>query len=522
MQWLRHTEGSSAWWAAARWPRACGLVVALIVAVLVLRATAQSPRAIDVTIVGAGDGSGSVVSTFSSGVVAGTCTVVAGVTSGACNFGFLSPLSSPRGIPLISLVASAFEGSNGGMTGCTPGGSSCTIDASATVTATFNKEGNPDVDYGDAPLPYPTSLAQGGAGHIRNGGTPFLGECIDWELDGRPDAGALGDDLSIGVPIDGFFAKGCTSTDDEDGIRNLNFPSAGLGLVDVFSSGTCFLDAWIDFNHDGVWTDGGSEQIFSEEELMHGLHHLSFSLPPGHLEGQTFARFRCSREDAFTRPTGLERGGEVEDYLVTIGSGGAPSPVTASFAIDPDNANRVTINVSGGNAIFTPSDKAPATSFRIDARLAPPPALPVVSIPLAVTQSSFTTIAPNGRFFVDVVALNAFGETRSNLLDITVPGRGSGSCNAVPDAPTGLTAQVVGQSVTLTWNASTGCPPTTYILRAGSEPGASNLDPGSSLGGTNPMFFAPNFSSGRYFLRIAARNGAGDSADSADVFVDVP
>ena len=75
--------------------------------------------------------------------------------------------------------------------------------------------------------------------------------------------------------------------------------------------------------------------------------------------------------------------------------------------------------------------------------------------------------------------------------------------------------------MTLQWNASTGCPPATYVVRAGSAPGATNLAPGVVTGGTNTQFVATNVPSGRYYIRVAGRNEKGDSADSNEVMVDV-
>ncbi|MGQ0621898.1 MAG: hypothetical protein ACT4QA_18585 [Panacagrimonas sp.] len=58
------------------------------------------------------------------------------------------------------------------------------------------------LDFGDAPAPYPTLLANDGARHTV--GSLSLGLAVDTDPDGRPNSGATGDDIA--------------GTDDEDGV----------------------------------------------------------------------------------------------------------------------------------------------------------------------------------------------------------------------------------------------------------------------------------------------------------------
>ncbi|MCP4708199.1 MAG: hypothetical protein GY869_06215, partial [Planctomycetes bacterium] len=109
------------------------------------------------------------------------------------------------------------------------------------------------LDFGDAPDPtYPTTLANDGARHVNDENT-YLGSIIDVETDGLPTDDCLGDDYS---------------TDDEDGITNfigmyVTAFQANTANVDVTVSTAGYLNAWMDFNHDGDWDDSG-EQIFSD------------------------------------------------------------------------------------------------------------------------------------------------------------------------------------------------------------------------------------------------------------------
>jgi hypothetical protein len=100
-------------------------------------------------------------------------------------------------------------------------------------------------------------------------------------------------------------------------------------------------------------------------------------------------------------------------------------------------------------------------------------------------------------------------------VEIKVPGAG-GPCTTAPATPVGLIATVVGTTVTLTWTAAPGCPATSFVIQAGSAPGASDLasfDTGSNA----TTFTAPGTPPGTYFIRLIARNGFGDSAPTTDV-----
>ena len=82
------------------------------------------------------------------------------------------------------------------------------------------------------------------------------------------------------------------------------------------------LDAWIDFNRDGDWTDPG-EQIFTNFDLgtANGTQTLNFTIPQivgaNVLNGPSFARFRLSTAGGLG-VTGEAADGEVEDLPVTI------------------------------------------------------------------------------------------------------------------------------------------------------------------------------------------------------------
>jgi uncharacterized repeat protein (TIGR03803 family) len=137
----------------------------------------------------------------------------------------------------------------------------------------------------------------------------------------------------------------------------------------------------------------------------------------------------------------------------------------------------------------------------------------------ANTGSTATTLTvtnvPPGAYFVRVLAQNASGASApSNEIVVTVGG--GGGCNSAPGAPTGLVASANGSNVTLAWQApGAGCAPTTYIVQAGSSPGASNLA-NFSTGSAATSYSAGGVGAGVYYVRVLAANAAGTSGPSPD------
>jgi hypothetical protein len=190
------------------------------------------------------------------------------------------------------------------------------------IGANFNPAGLASLTYdlGDAPeasTNYPTTLANDGAIHVVGSGL-FLGASIDSESDGQPHADALGDD---NAGEDGVTFGPLTAGSDADITVVAAVPASAV------------LNAWVDFNADGDWSDVG-EQIFNNESLANGSNALSFSIPAGATAGDTFARFRVTKSAGYSF-TGLAADGEVEDYKLTLAAASAPPESSASSLIDP-------------------------------------------------------------------------------------------------------------------------------------------------------------------------------------------
>jgi len=193
-----------------------------------------------------------------------------------------------------------------------------TLDLAFVITGS----GTPvhDLDFGDAPdtaaaAGYPTFLANNGARHLI---VPrlYLGSLIDAEVDGQPDATATGDDLAM--------------TDDEDGVTFASLLQPGHGAqVEVIASAPGFLNAWLDFNRDGDWSDPG-EQVYIDTPLTAGTNSLALVVPAGSSTGLTFARFRFSTAKGLDYD-GWAPDGEVEDYPIRISEPNEPGPLQGDF-----------------------------------------------------------------------------------------------------------------------------------------------------------------------------------------------
>lgn len=167
-------------------------------------------------------------------------------------------------------------------------------------------------DWGDAPdQPYPTLAARNGARHRITPGLQ-LGRYIDPERNGHPTALALGDDLG--------------GVDDEDGVAFLTPVTAGRTATVAVRVQTpvnpARLDAFIDFNNDGVLNDPGN-QVFTSRAVTNGLNLLTFNVPANATNRTGFARFRLSAAGGLG-PAGPAPDGEVEDYRLRFGVTNTP------------------------------------------------------------------------------------------------------------------------------------------------------------------------------------------------------
>jgi hypothetical protein len=166
-------------------------------------------------------------------------------------------------------------------------------------------------DFGDAPdAPYPTLLISGGAQHVIVEGF-MLGSSVTAEANGQPNATGTGDDGDDGVSIPAQLVAGSSI------MVNVTVTDDAMGCEGV--GGECKLDAWVDFNGDGDWSDDG-EQIAENLLMVAGVNALPVDVPAT-LGTNIGARFRLSRSGELD-PTGIANDGEVEDYVANFSSSG--------------------------------------------------------------------------------------------------------------------------------------------------------------------------------------------------------
>ena len=177
---------------------------------------------------------------------------------------------------------------------------------------------NIEVDRGDLPDVYDTSIARLGPAHILDG-TTFLGSSVDADTFAFPSGDALGDDNN--------------ATDDEDGATFDTPLQAGHPAnISVVASTDGYLNAWIDFQSAGVLgevtvthvngTALASPTDINDLALNAGTTQLTIDVP-ANARGEMAARFRFTADPLgpSRSTTGTVGTGEVEDYvLAAIGN----------------------------------------------------------------------------------------------------------------------------------------------------------------------------------------------------------
>ncbi|MFT5277444.1 MAG: LruC domain-containing protein [Glaciecola sp.] len=166
------------------------------------------------------------------------------------------------------------------------------------------------IDFGDAPASYGSIADDNGARHSTENNSIFMGSSVDAEFD------------SFQFPLSDDETDG---NDDEDGVAFVTGIEVGnAALLQLVSSSPAFVNAWIDFDGNGVF--GSDEKILNAEPVVQGNNTINYNVPVWAESGSTWARFRLS-STAEVGPNGGVSDGEVEDYQVDI----TESNVSISF-----------------------------------------------------------------------------------------------------------------------------------------------------------------------------------------------
>ncbi len=157
-----------------------------------------------------------------------------------------------------------------------------------------------DVDFGDAPDSYGTSIESAGARHGIT--TLYLGSHVDPESTSYTYP--LSDDTS-------------DASNDDDGVNfatGLEVGESAILSIEVTGSGG-YLNGWIDWDLDGEFDN--DEQVISAVPVANGYSTYYITVPAWATAGDSWSRFRISSVQNLG-PTGGVSDGEVEDYPVTI------------------------------------------------------------------------------------------------------------------------------------------------------------------------------------------------------------
>jgi uncharacterized repeat protein (TIGR01451 family) len=232
----------------------------------------------------------------------------------------------------------------------------------------------PAFDYGDAPdvsaTPghgtYNTTALHNGPFHLLGvPNAPFLGQCVDGDPGTLQDVLASADDTSPSA----FTVGTCGAKGDEDGVTFSSPFMAGSTASFVVTSGgpsSCILNAWVDWNQDGIFGDSPGEQIATDLTVATGTPAtLTPTVPANAPPGVTYARFRCSSATGLG-PTGPAPDGEVEDYAVAVAGfdyGDAPASYgTAGAGAARHLVNPLAAPLMLGHCVDTEPDGQPSVN----------------------------------------------------------------------------------------------------------------------------------------------------------------
>ncbi|MFO1485862.1 MAG: GEVED domain-containing protein [Verrucomicrobiaceae bacterium] len=284
-----------------------------------------------------------------------------------------------------------------------------------------------------------------------------IGASVDSELAETTSATATGDDN--------------TGTDDEDGVTvpaSVVLGSSSSLTVNVTntSGSTTYLNAWIDFNGNGILTDSG-EQIASNTTIGNNTSNsnktVNFTVPATATPGTSGVRVRLTSVSS-PGPDGVDGNGEVEDYVMTLACPTVTVSPTTPATATVGTAYSQTFSASGSTTTFTYS----VTSGALPAGLSLNNSTGVVDgTPTSSTSASFT-----------ITATGANGCSGSRAYTITP------ACPTASLTPTTIPLAYTGSAYNQTLTASGGTAPYTYAISSGTLPAGLSLSAGGVLSGT--------------------------------------
>ncbi|MBB5033349.1 putative Ig domain-containing protein [Prosthecobacter vanneervenii] len=367
---------------------------------------------------------------------------------------------------LYSFVSSTVAGDNGvdnDNNGSQPGGRATTVYSPVITLAQATEPGNLTAgsgdntedtidfglltayDYGDY-----SSFGSAGSALVSN---LFIGSQTDAEYSAVTNTTATGDDI--------------TGVDDEDGVTVpaalVQGTSGTLSVTMTNTSGaSAFLNAWVDFNGNGVLTDSG-EQVASNTVIANGTNaatrNITFTVPSGATTGTAGVRVRLTSVST-PGSVGTSGNGEVEDYTVSICPSITLSPTTAAAAA-VGTAYSQTISANGGTSPYTYS----VSSGTLPAWATLSSGGVLSGTPTTTTSATFTVRATDAR--------GCSGTVSYTITPV---------CSTVTIAQTSLPQGTMGVAYSTTLTAGGGLAPYgSWSITSGTLPSGLSLATGTGV-----------------------------------------
>jgi hypothetical protein len=337
---------------------------------------------------------------------------------------------------------------------------------------------------------------------------------LDVNRDGRPDLILLSITAQTytGIGLQVLINNGNGSLVDETAARLV--PS----VTRLTGPGYPFIRL-ADFNGDGL-PDFYLEQALNEDGSLHPrlwLNNGNGTLTP-------IAPSALPQDISFRIIVPVDFDGDGRPDIVQLGDGGpgpSPSGVFIGYrtflnrTVLPGPPVGLTATSAGSAVTLTwqaPTSGGPPLSYVIEAG-AVPGAADLANFSTGNALTAFGTGGvPSGTYFVRARTTTAQGmSAASNEVRLVV---GSG-CGTAPGAPgTPWVATNSGGTVVLTWAPATRSP-TSYVVEAGSGPGLSNITT-ADVGNVTTLS-ATGVATGRYYVRVRARNACGASPPSGEL-----
>ena len=335
-------------------------------------------------------------------------------------------------------------------------------------------------DFGDAPESY------GSADHYIDGTARYLGTKPDAELSQHYSPEADGDDR--------------TGSDDEDGVT---FPdliqgtSVTIPVIIVTSSlwPAVYLNAWIDWNGDGDFSDSGERVVTDYRRTSSQTYNMPVKIPADAFAANyTFARFRLgprSTNSPVYTSIGTASFGEVEDYMIKI----------ICATVDPPKVSTITqpdcVTPTGSVTL----EGLPAAGTWTLTRLPDG-----VTITGTGTSTTISGLAPGTWSYTVTNASGCTSDPSENIVILPAP--------AAPEAPVIDTAMQPTCTVATGQVLLTGLPvPGTWTL--------TRYPDLSTTTGTGPGTTVSGLTAGTYYFTVTNSDGCTSPA-SPNVVINPP